>query len=298
MKAAAFDYIRVDSTEHALDLLAEHGGDAKLIAGGQSLVPMMAMRLARPALLVDINRVAALKTISAGPDHITLGAGVRQRDAEDSATLTSSLPLLGQALRWVGHLQTRNRGTVGGSLAYADPSAELPLACLVLGATLQLKSREHGSRSVAADDFFQGPMATALSDTECLMAIDWPLWPGPGVACAVEEVAIRQGDFAMASAACQLQVAGDGRIRRISFGLGGVDGRPMAFPGLAAQLLGQTLNAPRAREVARAAASGCAPGSDMHASAAYRTHLAGVLLERVLLQAHAQALRPGAASKE
>lgn len=289
MKAAPFDYIRVDSVAHALALLSEHGGDAKLVAGGQSLVPMMAMRLARPALLVDINRLLELKTLTHESDTTTIGAGVRQREIEDAHELDARLPLVRKALRWVGHGQTRNRGTVGGSLVHADPSAELPLAALVLGATMRLKSESEGERQVPAHDFFLGPMFTAVAETECLLAIDWPVWNGSRVAAAFEETAIRHGDFAMASAACQLQLDANGAVCRASFGLGGVSGAPLAFPDLAQHLQGQRLTPALAQEVALAAARESDPGSDMHASADYRRHLAAVLLSRVLQQAALEA---------
>jgi len=289
MKAAPFDYKRADSLAEALDVLAEHGGEAKLIAGGQSLVPMMAMRLARPAVLVDINRLASLKTVTTESGHVHMGACVRQRDVEHSAALCASLPLVQQALHWVGHQQTRNRGTVGGSLAYADPSAELPLACLVLGGTLHLEGQANGPRTVAAADFFLGPMFTAIGEDECLVAIDWPVWQGGRVASVFEETSIRHGDFAMASAACQLQLNNQGAVSAISFGLGGVGGAPLIFPDLAAQLIGQALTPSMAKDVAQAAAAQSEPGNDMHASAPYRRHLSAVLLERVLRQSATQA---------
>jgi CO/xanthine dehydrogenase FAD-binding subunit len=289
MKAAPFDYVRADSIEQALDVLQEQGDEAKLLAGGQSLVPMMAMRLVRPAVLVDINRIAELKTIATAPQAVTMGAGVRQREVEDSAELGALLPLVRKALRWVGHQQTRNRGTVGGSLAQADPSAELPLAALVLGAWLHLQSQKDGARVLDAQDFFLGPMFTALGDTECLLAIDWPVWAGTRRAAAFEETAIRQGDFAMASAACQIQLDDAGQVNRVSLGLGGVSGTPLVFPALAQQLVGQRLTPALAQEVAQAAVRECDPGSDMHAGAEYRRHLAAVLLARVLQQAATEA---------
>lgn len=289
MKAAPFDYVRADSLEQALELLQEHGDEAKLIAGGQSLVPMMAMRLVRPAVLVDINRIAALKKTAATPQAVTLGACVCQREVEDSAELSELLPLVRQALCWVGHQQTRNRGTVGGSLAQADPSAELPLAALVLGARLHLRSQSEGERVLDAQDFFLAPMLTALGGTECLVAIDWPVWAGTRQAAAFKETAIRQGDFAMASAACQLQLDENGCVSRASFGLGGVSGTPLVFPDLAQRLVGRRFTPALALELAQAAARDCDPGSDMHAGAEYRRHLAAVLLTRVLQQAAAQA---------
>jgi len=288
MKAAAFDYVRADHLAHALELLTEHGDEAKLIAGGQSLVPMMAMRLARPSLLVDIHRLTELQGMECLDNHVRLGAGVRQSQLERHAQVCAKLPLVQQAIRWVGHQQTRHRGTVGGSLAYADPSAELPLSALILNATLHLQNPE-GIRQVQAADFFLGPMFTALSETECLTHIDWPVWSGDHVGCAFEETAIRQGDFAMASAACQLQCDAQGRIIRLSLGAGGVGGTPLVFSHLTDSLKGQTLNHDSMQALAQQAASECEPGSDMHASAAYRTHLVAVLMNRVLQQAYAQA---------
>lgn len=289
MKAAAFEYARVDEVGEALAHLGRLGGDARLLAGGQSLVPMMAMRLARPAWLIDIDRVASLKAYSRHASHVHIGAGVRQKTVEHSRELAADLPLLHAALKWVGHEQTRNRGTIGGSLAYADPSAEIALTVLVLGGVMHLESAARGRRSVAAADFFFGPMATAIEEDECLCALDVPVWQGARLGCAFEETAIRQGDFAMASAACQLQTDAQGRLQRIGLGLGGVDGTPLAFADLGAQLIGQVMTPALARDVADQAASRCNPGSDMHAQAPYRKHLAARLLERALLHAAAQA---------
>lgn len=266
-------------------MLAQYGADAKLIAGGQSLVPMMAMRLARPTVLVDINRLDELKHVHVAADKVSMGAATRQRDVEDDRALHVALPLVRDALHWVGHVQTRNRGTVGGSLVHADPSAELPLAAAMLGATLRLRSQEEGEREVKAHDFFLGPMFTAVSDQECLVGIEWPVWHGSGVATAFEETAIRHGDFAMASAACQVQIDADGTCRRAAIGLGGVDGMPRAFPELAEHLVGRRIDAKVATEIAHAAVRQTEPGSDLHAGAEYRRHLATVLLSRVLQRA-------------
>jgi CO/xanthine dehydrogenase FAD-binding subunit len=289
LKAAAFDYVRVDNLGQALELLDRHGGDAKLLAGGQSLVPMMAMRLARPALLVDIHRLEELRTVTSRDQTVVTGAAVRQRTLEDDVALHARVPLVAKALRWVGHSQTRNRGTVGGSLVHADPSAELPLAALVLDATLRLVSSADGERTVPAQDFFLGPMVTATGDTECLTAIEWPIWHAHGTGCAFEEIAIRHGDFAMASAAAQLQLDADGICVRASFGAGGIDGVPLVFPTLAQRLVGQRLDDPLVQGVAAEAAAACEPGSDEHASAPYRRHLAAVLVARVLRQAAQEA---------
>lgn len=288
MKAAPFEYIRAESVDHALSALTEHGGDAKLLAGGQSLVPMMAMRLARPALLVDIHRLTEMQRIADGDEGVITGAAVRQCIAQSDQTLASRVPLVLQALHWVGHEQTRNRGTIGGSLVHADPSAELPLAAAVLDAALVLRTRR-GERRIRASEFFLGPMVTATAEDECLIAIEWPSWTGGRVGSAFEEVAIRAGDFAMASAAAQVQVDAAGVCLRAALGVGGVDGVPLALPRLAERLIGKRLGADLLRATAADAAQACDPGSDFHASAEYRRHLVDVLIQRVLAQALATA---------
>ena len=285
MKAAAFDYVRADNLEHALGILDEAGSEAKLIAGGQSLVPMMAMRFARPSLLVDINRLEELKKISQDEQTVRVGACVRQRDIEFNYSLGQTVPLLKKALSWVGHSQTRNRGTIGGSLVYADPSAELPLASLVLGASMHLQSDAAGLCKVEAADFFLGPMFTAISETECLVAIDLPIWQGKRIGSAFTEVSMRKGDFAMASAACQLQTNDDGSLRRISFGVGGVNSAPTVFPQIAQRMINKPLTPEFAQEVAAEVAKECDPGSDTHVSSRFRRSLAGTLLARVMLEA-------------
>ncbi|MFL1462495.1 FAD binding domain-containing protein [Roseococcus sp. DSY-14] len=284
MKAAPFTFHRAEGLDHALALLSEHGGDCKPIAGGQSLVPMMAMRLARPAVLMDVNRLDMLRDRALDGGRLRLGATLRQRDLLADAAALDAVPLLAEALRWVGHVQTRNRGTVGGSLVHADPVAELPLAAAVLDATLVLRG-PGGERRVPAREFFHGPFFTATAEDELLLASEWPVWPG--ARAAFEEVAIRHGDFAMASACCQLALAPDGTVARAALGLGGVGGTPLAFPDLATALHGRRLDAALAAEVATAAAARSEPGTDMHADAAYRRHLAAVLLRRALLRAAA-----------
>jgi CO/xanthine dehydrogenase FAD-binding subunit len=287
MKAAPFDYIRPESLDQALEALTQNGPDAKLIAGGMSLVPMMAMRLARPSLLVDVNRLDILRGISIGPNTVAIGAITRQRDLQESATLREAVPLISAALHWVGHVQTRNRGTLGGSLVHADPSAELPLAALMLDARIHLRSQVDGERQIGASEFFIAPMFTATGETECVTKIEFPVWEGPGVACAFEETAIRHGDFAIASAACQLQLDGAGVCRRAAIGLGGMAGTPLAFPELAAALVGRRIDAGLAKDVAQAAVERSEPGNDLQADADYRRHLATVLLTRVILRAGA-----------
>jgi CO/xanthine dehydrogenase FAD-binding subunit len=288
VKSAPFEYVRAASVGEACKLLARHGDAAKLIAGGQSLVPMMAMRLVRPAWLIDINEIAALRFISLEKDAARTSACARQCVVERDQALAARVPLLSQALAWVGHVQTRNRGTIGGSLAHADPSAELPLVAQVLGARMLLRSSS-GTRSLEAEKFFAGPMATSARADECLEEIHWPIWPEKRVGSAFREISVRHGDFAMVAAAAQIGLDADGRCMRAAFGLGGVGGTPLAFPKIAARLVGAKLDEAVVRDVAEAAAATCEPGSDLHASAQYRRHLARVLVARALRGAYESA---------
>jgi CO/xanthine dehydrogenase FAD-binding subunit len=288
LKAAPFEYARAASLDEACSLLARHGDDAKLIAGGQSLVPMMAMRLLRPAWLVDINEIDALKFVKLEGDLARTGACTRQVMVERNDWLGARVPLLRQALAWVGHVQTRNRGTVGGSLAHADPSAELPLAARVLGAKMIARSAK-GSRALEAEKFFAGPMTTSVRPDECLEEIHWPVWSEKRAGSAFTEIAIRHGDFAMVAAAAQVALDGDGRCTRAAFGLGGVAGTPLAFPKLASRLVGTKLEDKVIQDVAEAAAIDTDPGSDLHATKEYRRHLARVLAARALREARDRA---------
>ena len=285
MKAASFDYVRAGSVAEACELLRQDGDAIKLIAGGQSLVPMMAMRLARPSRLVDINEITALKFVALEPDIVRIGACTRQCVLEHNDALAARVPLLRQALAWVGHVQTRNRGTVGGSVAHADPAAELPLAARVLGARMMLRSTV-GARCVPAEAFFAGPLATAIEPHECLEEIHWPVWSEHRIGSAFTEVSRRHGDFAIVAAAAQIAVDDDGRCIRANFGLGGGGQTPLAFPGLAAHLLGTRMDAAVVQSVAQDAAVELDPGNDLHASAGYRKRLAAVLAARTLRTAY------------
>jgi len=288
LKAAPFSYVRARSVAEACELLRDDGGDVKLIAGGQSLVPMMAMRLSRPSRLVDINEIAALKFIAIESDVARIGACTRQCVVERDDALAARVPLLRQALAWVGHAQTRNRGTIGGSLAHADPAAELPLAAQVLGATMVLRSTA-GARAVTAVEFFTGPLMTAVEPHECLEEIRWPVWTGSRTGSAFIEVSRRHGDFAIAAAAAQIALDGDGRCVRASFGIGGGGSTPSAFPELAARLVGTRLEEGAVTGAARDAAARVDFSSDLHARADYRRHLAAVLAARALRAAHEHA---------
>jgi CO/xanthine dehydrogenase FAD-binding subunit len=287
MKAAAFEFARAASLEEACALLARHGGDAKLIAGGQSLVPMMAMRLARPTFLVDINGAADLQGIDAAENAITLGAAVRQRRLERDAALAEKLPLLGKALRWVGHAQTRNRGTLGGSIVHADPSAELPLAACLLDATLVLRDAA-GETEVPAREFMLAPMVTAIAPDQCLAAIRFPLWREARTGCAFDEVSLRQGDFAIVGAAAQVALDAQGKCLRAALGTSSAP-MPQAHHEIAQRLAGTMLEDAIIADAAADVARAVEPDADLHASAEYRRHLTGVLARRVLIAARDEA---------
>lgn len=220
MKSAPFDYLRVDSVEEAAQVLAAEGGDARIIAGGQSLMPMLAMRLATPALLVDIMHVEALRRIDDDGKVLRIGAGVRQRGLEHHAGLAERHPLLAKALPWVGHSQTRARGTVCGSIAHADPSAELALVLMACGGTVHLRAGRK-KRSVAAADFFTGMMATAKAENEMIEAVSYPVG-APGHGYAYREIARRHGDYAIVG--CAATARPDGTT---SLAVAGVADQPM-----------------------------------------------------------------------
>lgn len=301
MKAAPFEYARPATLAEACDLLVAHGPDAKLIAGGQSLVPMMAMRLARPAWLIDISRLAELQRIAAPADlpadkdgFFVVGAGVRQRVMERDPIARASVPLLARALRWVGHVQTRNRGTIGGSIVHGDVSAEIALVACVLDAVLELRDTS-GVTQVPAREFFLAPMITSIAPEQCLTEIRFPVWRGSGHdamrGCAFDEVSVRHGDFALVSACAQVEMDGDGRCLRLELGIGGAAPVPLALPQIGAQLVGTGLDEQAIIAAADAAADLVDPEGDLHASADYRRHLARVLVQRVLRAATDDAMR-------
>ena len=289
MKSATFDYVRATSVADACALLRQHGDEAKLIAGGQSLVPMMAMRLTRPTQLIDINEIFSLKFITIEQHAVRIGTCTRQCVVERDAALAARLPLLQQALAWVGHTQTRNRGTVGGSLMHADPAAELPLVARVLGATLMLRSVE-GVRAVRADEFFLAPLTTAARPDECLEEIHWPLWDEPHSGSAFVETSRRHGDFAIVAAAAQIALDADGRCTRATFAIGGSSSTPLAFAALAEKLVGTSLDESTITDAATTAARTAEFSSDLHAGADYRAYLAATLTARALREARDQAL--------
>jgi CO/xanthine dehydrogenase FAD-binding subunit len=274
MKPAPFRYARPATAAEAVALLASTPGETKLLAGGQSLVPLLNMRLVRPAVLVDLNGARELGRIDAAPrGGLVLGALVRHADLAAAPLVRERAPLLAEAARHVGHAAIRNRGTLGGSLAHADPAAELPAALLALDATLGLLG-PRGMRRVAAADFFRGLLATALADDELLAEVTVP---APPRGWGFGEIARRPGDFALAGVAASLDAEGHARV--VGFGVADRPVRLRAAEALAAA--GPVDEAMPAR-AGRAAAADCAPAGDVHASAAYRRHLATVLTEDAL----------------
>jgi 2-furoyl-CoA dehydrogenase FAD binding subunit len=273
VKAAPFRYERPRSLEEALQLL---GADeqTKPLAGGQSLVPMMAMRLARPSMLVDLSGLAELDRIEQRDGELVTGATVRQRALERCEDLAEQLPLLAAALPFVGHREIRNRGTVGGSIAHADPAAELGLVAATLRATIVARWPK-GVREIPADQFFRGPFQTALAPGELLTSVRWPL-AHPGDRFAFAEVARRHGDFALCGVAVHLRPDGEATAARI--GLLGVGPAPHVHEH---RLTDDDEIDPLAREIA----AGLQPPDDMHASASYRRRLARVLVARCLRRA-------------
>jgi CO/xanthine dehydrogenase FAD-binding subunit len=288
MKPAPFDYVRAVSLADACERLRRDGDDVRLIAGGQSLVPMMAMRLTRPRLLVDINEIPALKFVAVEADVVRTGACARQCIIERDDALAAQAPLLRQALAWVGHAQTRNRGTVGGSIAHADPAAELPLVAQVLDASIVLRCAT-GARTVPAAGYFTGPLTTAGRVDECLEEIHWPVWAEERTGSAFVEVSRRHGDFALVAAAAQVALDADGRCVRASFGLAGGSSTPLAFPDIAGNLVGTRMDEAPLESAGRDAAARFDAAGDVHASTDYRRHLAAVLTSRVLRSAYERA---------
>ena len=285
MKSAPFEYIRPRSLAEACALLAGDE-DARAIAGGQTLVPMLAMRLARPAKLIDIMRLPELAGIRVEGDALAVGATTRQAIAERDSLIGSQVPALARVLPWVGHPPTRNRGTVGGSIANADPSAEIPLAAVTLGAEIVLATPD-GPSSMPADDFFIGPMLTAIAPGECVSAVKFPVWQHKRIGVGFFEVSARRSDFAFASALAQVALDEDGRCIDIALGVGGVGDRALRLD--VSPLRGTRLDAASVAEAVHAVAADMEASSDLHASASYRRRVAMTLGKRAIEQARTEA---------
>jgi carbon-monoxide dehydrogenase medium subunit len=274
VKPAPFAYHAPEHVDDVCALLAEHGDEAKVLAGGQSLVPMLALRLTRFEHLVDVNRVAGLAGVAGANGTLTVRAGTRQRALERDPAIAETVPLLARAAPLVGHFQIRNRGTVGGSLAHADPASELPAVALALGADLELAAAGGNRRRVPAAEFFTGTWTTAAAAEELLVAAHFPVWPRPS-GFAVEEIARRHGDFALAGAACAVA---DGRAALALFGVA-------STPVRAPQAEDAVVAGAAPADVAEAAVRDLDPPGDIHASGATRAQLARRCVERAVTRA-------------
>ena len=284
MKLPPFDYACPTTLPEAIELLASHD-DAKAIAGGQSLVPMLAFRLAQPSLLVDLRKLADLRGIRISDAGVTLGAMVRWRDIEDDERLETAHPLLKAAIAHVAHYQIRNRGTVGGSIAHADPAAEMPGIAMTCDAEIAVVGKS-GAHVIQAADFFQGALTTALTTDEIIVEIRLPAWPA-GRRWGFQEFARRRGDFAMAAAAVFYDQDERGKARNAHVGVIGVGDRPLRLTAVEDLLNGESIDEATIAKADAATSAAVEPQDDIHASAAYRRSLVGTMVERALKSAAA-----------
>jgi CO/xanthine dehydrogenase FAD-binding subunit len=289
VKPPRFRYEDADSVEEAIALLAEHREEAKVLAGGQSLVPMMSLRLAYPGVVVDVNRVSELDYVTRRDGGLAVGALTRQATLEHSEEVRQVCPLLSTAMHWVAHEAIRNRGTIGGSLAHADPAAELPAVATALGATVTAQS-SNGSREIPIEELFAMPLVSTLREDELLTEVWLPGQPG-GAGSAVEEIARRHGDFAIAGVATSvtLEAGGWDEVRLVAFAVGPTPIRLTA----AEQALGDEPSTDTLGAAAAAATEEISPNDDIHASGSYRRRVIAVLVERALRAAIADAQARG-----
>jgi carbon-monoxide dehydrogenase medium subunit len=284
MKLPPFEYACPTTINEAVALLASHDGEAKPLAGGQSLVPMLAFRVASPSLLVDLRKLAELRQIKIADDGVTLGAMVRWRDILDDAPLRKAHPLLVAAVEHVAHYQIRNRGTVGGSIAHADPAAEMPGIVVTCEAKIAVVGKA-GARVIDAANFFQGPLMTALKPDEIITEIRLPAWPAKR-RFGFQEFARRRGDFALAAAMLFYDEDG-GKVRNAHVGAIGIADRPLRLPAVEQVLNGNKIDETTIAKAEAAASASVEPADDIHAGGAYRKALLGVMVERALKTAAA-----------
>ena len=288
MKPPKFQYFAPTSLGEATALLHQHGLDAKVLAGGQSLMPLLNMRLVRPQVVIDVNRVSGLRYISPTPGSgLAVGALTRQRDLERSDLVSETAPLLAAALPFIGHLPTRNRGTVGGSLVHADPAAELPAVAVALQAEFVL-ARAQDRRVVPAADFFLDYLTTALEPDELLTEVRWHTLDG-NWGWGFQEVCRREGDFALVGAAALLRLDDDDRCADARITMFGVGGVPVRMERAEQSLVGGDVASAAITDAARLVSEDLTPQSDVHASSQYRKEVAGVLARRTLLEARTRA---------
>jgi len=284
MKAAPFDYFHATSLEEACQALSDAGDDARIIAGGQTMVPLMVMRMARPSLLVDINGIAELNGIAVEGDELVIKACTRQTDALESEIVQGACPLLAEALTHVGHTQTRNRGTVGGSLCNADPSAEIPLIVCTLDAVMLARSIG-GERRIAAEAFFESAMATTLQPDECLTELRFPIQRSPGTGHGFHEVSIRDSDYALAAAAAQTTLDDAGNCTGLHLAISGATPTPLRLKPVEQALVGSDLSDAAINQACEAILDLVDPQDDVHADAEYRRRVARVMAERAIASA-------------
>lgn len=288
MKPSQFEYVRANSIKQAIAALAAGAGDAKILAGGQSLVPMLNFRLLSPSVLIDINRIPGLDRIEEGPGGaLRIGALTRHRALETSAVVKRLFPVISEAMTHVAHLAIRNRGTTGGSLTHADPAAELPMLAVLLDAEITTASPA-GGRSIKARDFFVAALTSAAAQDEIVVRIDLPALP-PKTGWAFEEFSRRPGDFALAAVAVLLS-ASAGRVTQSRIAMMGVGETPMRATGAEALLGGQACDEGLIDKAVEAVRASVEPNTDLHASADYRRHLVGVLARRAIATAWKRAL--------
>ena len=287
MKPPPFAYARADSVDEAVSLLAGRDGAARLLAGGQSLVPMLNFRLVHPALLVDINRIPGLSGIEEGDRSVGIGALTRHRQIEISEIVRARFPVLRAAVGHVAHLAIRNRGTLGGSLSHADPAAELPMIALLLDAKISVTGPTGPPRRLAARAFFRSALTTALADDEMVTRVELPFLP-PGTGWGFEEVARRGGDFALTAAAATLTLAG-GKVAEARLAVMGAHDTPLRIDRAEALLAGEPVGSEAVGAAAKTARDAVEPYDDLHASADFRRHLVEVLARRALESAATRA---------
>jgi len=283
MKPAQFEYDDPQTEDEALDLLARHGDDCKVVAGGQSLVPLMNFRLARPARLIDINRIDSLSYIKRENGRLVIGAMARHTHLEHSEEVAQGWPLLTEAIGWVGHAQIRNRGTIGGSVAHADPAAELPAAFAALDATFHVRSKR-GSRIIGWNEFFVSEFTTDLGPDELVTAVEVPAL-GPRTGTGFVEFARRHGDFAVGGAAATVTLGRDGVCERATIALLSAGPAPIRAQAAERQLSGATLDGAAIAAASAEAVKGLRPTTDLHGSTEYRIGLLRTMTERALTQA-------------
>jgi aerobic carbon-monoxide dehydrogenase medium subunit len=289
MKPAPFEYHAPESLGDVTALLAEHGDEAKVLAGGQSLVPMLALRLTRFEHIIDLNRVAALSGVERSNGTLTIRSMTRQSAVEHDTAAGEAVPLLAEAIPLIGHFQIRNRGTVGGSIAHADPASELPAVALALDAELEVAGPD-GTRRVPAADFFLGTWTTSIGEDEILSAVHFPVWPGRA-GFAVEEIARRSGDFALAGVVAAVELNDAGAVQRSAISFLGMAPTPVRARAAEDALNGSSPTATDLTEIARLAVGDTEPTADVHASAEYRQHVGAHLVERALDRALGAARR-------